>query len=254
MFTARGAYLALYLISFSVFLLVWDYIAQDNSRISFFYSSPSEIFSVLHQDVSSGRLVEDVVYTLSHVAVGYLLGSLLGLVFGLILWLMPAVGRALNTALVGLASVPIFALAPLLIIWFGVGLGAKIGVVVLSIVFATTYQAYKGALRVDLRFKELKITYRISDWSYLFKIILPGTFRELLGTFKLSIGFALVGGFVAEWINSSNGVGHYILASLGTFDYARVFGGVLILFVVSLSMVSLLTIVEKSVNSRQRHL
>lgn len=234
--------------------VLWEWRAVVSPEFKFFFSQPTEIVSSVLNDIASGELTENIRYTLSHVGLGYALGTLIGFILGISLWRFTVVGKSLSQFLVAASSVPVFALAPMLIVWFGVGFLAKVAIVILSIVFSMTYQVYAGAKRVDAKFDELSQSFSLSQEIYFRKVLIPGTLRESLGALKLNLGFALVGGFVAEWISSQNGIGHYILAAMGTYDYARVIAGILSLFAISLVMTGVVSLVDHLLTSRGRHI
>jgi len=217
-----------------IFLGLWEVFCIGNTRRQFFFSAPSFIFSAFVEELQTSLYWFNIVYTGSAAILGLLIGTLVGTLVGIALWLKPSLERISNPYIVVLGAIPIFAIAPMLILWFGIGLWSKIIMASLSVVLVSLVQAYEGAKQVANTHLIFAKTLGANDLRTLRFIILPGALQHVLAGLKMNIGFALMGTFIAEFISSEYGVGHYILKAGGTYDTTRVFVGIFTLGVMSL--------------------
>jgi NitT/TauT family transport system permease protein len=219
---------------FIALILAWQLIVSGSSTASFLYGSPQKIASVLIKDIANGRLISDTLITLSEMLIGFILGNLLGLIVGLGLWYSETAFRIVKPYIIVLGSIPAFALAPLLIIWFGTGILSKVILVILSTFILTAVQSYKGASEVDRDKIRMLKTFGAKK-SQIFKLVVfPSSFAWVLSALKLNIGFALLGAFIGEFISSEAGLGHYIIVASGLYDIPSVFAGVIIIALIAL--------------------
>lgn len=216
------------------FLILWEFFVHGNGARLFFYSSPSQILSTIVEDVQTHAFWLNISYTGLASLLGLLIGTVLGSFLGIILWLKPSLEKISSPYISLLGAIPIFAIAPMLIVWFGIGLWSKIVMASLSVVLVSLVQAFEGASSLAKTHLIFAKTLGAKDSKVLRYIILPGACRHVLTGLKMNIGFAIMGTFIAEFISSEYGVGHYIIKAGGTYDTARVFVGIMTLGVMSL--------------------
>ena len=207
--------------------------------------SPIKILSVLVKDTLNFKLLFHGAITFYETIVGFILGNALGVILGLGLWYSKLVFKIAKPYIIVLGSTPIFALAPLLIIWFGTGILSKIVLVMLSVFVLTMIQSYKGASEVDRgKIKMLK-TFGASK-SQIFKmIVVPSSLVWVISAIKLNIGFALLGAFIGEFISSDAGLGHYIIFASGLYDIPSVFAGIVYIILISLLLNWIVDLLER---------
>lgn len=224
------------IIPLAVFLLLWEFLVGGNAQRVFYFGLPSKIWYYIVTKIGDGTLVNDFLTTLSETLIGFLLGNCIGTVIGLSLWFSNRAFAISKPYIIALGSAPIFALAPLMIIWFGTGVFSKVMMAALSTVFIALFQAYSGAAEVDKNYFKLMKSMNASKMQLFKKVIAPSSIVWVAAAFKLNIGFALLGAFIGEYISSNAGLGHLILVASGLFDISLVLTGVLMLVIIALSL------------------
>lgn len=218
----------------AIFIVFWEAYVFNNTSRQFFFSSPSKIIFTFIEDIQLGEFWLNIFYTSSASFLGLLLGTSVGTLLGIFLWLRPSLNNITNPYISLIGAIPIFAIAPMLIVWFGIGIWSKIIMASLSVVLVSLLQAYEGSKSVAKTHLIFAMTLGAKDIKVLKYIIAPGALRHVLAGLKMNIGFAIMGTFIAEFISSEYGVGHYIIKAGGTYDTARVFVGIFTMGVMSL--------------------
>jgi NitT/TauT family transport system permease protein len=226
-------------------LVMWQLFVRGEQRREFLFASPALILGVAVDDLISGDILVDLAITALEAISGLLFGSILGSLVGLLLWADERVARIARPYIVVLGAVPIFAIAPMLIIWFGTGLLSKVVMSAFSVFFVALSQAYDGAQFCSDRYTHHARTLAATHRRVLLKIILPGAFRWVAAGFKISIGLALVGAFIGEFVSSEAGLGHYILSAGSLYDMPRVLFGVILISSLALLLTSLVWLSER---------
>jgi NitT/TauT family transport system permease protein len=143
---------------FIVILIVWQLCASWLPPFNFFFGSPVEIFLSFVQHTRSGQLIIDVLTTGFEAMVGFVLGIAFGTITGFVLWYSPLVAHMMRPYIVIIGTIPVFAFAPMIIIWFGIGLGMKIVMATIGVGLVALTQAYEGAKSIDVEeFRLLKL-------------------------------------------------------------------------------------------------
>jgi NitT/TauT family transport system permease protein len=210
-----------------VLLLAWEWATATNPRRAFFFGSPSGVLSELRRSFMEEDLIFDIATTGAEAISGFIIGNVVGATAGLALWHLPFLFRILRPYILALGSAPLFALAPIIIIWFGTGFFAKTVIASLSTVFVALMQAYKGAEQVDVRLIELVRSFGGDRLQVFRKVIVPASLAWVTAAFRLNIGLALLGAFLGEYISSERGLGHLILVAGGLYNIPLVLVGVL---------------------------
>ena len=217
---------ALRLTPIIVLLGAWQVLTWGSPRRAFFLGSPALFAEELFRVLRDGSLLYDMLVTGVEAASGFLLGNVTGVILGLLLWQLPALFRALRPYVLALGYAPLFAFAPLIVLWFGTGLFAKVIVAALSTVFLALMQAYKGAQEAEGNLIQLIQSFGGDRWTVFRKVIVPSSTVWVVNAFRLNIGFALLGAFLAEYISSTHGLGHLILVAGGLYNIPLVLVGV----------------------------
>lgn len=235
----------LYIAPLVVFLGLWELSVARNQRLQFLFSAPSLVGRQLLQDLVNGQLLEDVRVTATETILGLLLGSAVGGTVGLVLWASNAIARIARPYVVALGAVPIFAIAPMTVIWFGTGLFAKVMMAALSTVFVALVQAYEGAKNTDADLIALLYSLGASKLQVFRKVVVPSALVWVMVSCRLNVGFALLGAFIGEFISSDRGLGHYILRASGLYNVSQVLVGVLCIVTLSLLLTALIAVTER---------
>lgn len=213
------------------FLFAWHAMVHGDSRREFFYGSPSRFGAELISGLVKGTLIQDSLITGGEALAGFLLGNLFGTLAGLALWHMPFLFRILRPYIFALGTAPLFAFAPIIIIWFGTGLLAKVVIATLSTVFVALMQAYRGADEADPRLLEVVRSLGGGRSEVFRKVIAPASLVWVMAAFRLNIGLALLGSFLGEYISSERGLGHVILVAGGLYNIPLILAAVFLIVV-----------------------
>ncbi len=187
------------------------------------FGSPSAIGRFLWQMMLDGSLARDIAVTGGETLSGFLIGNLIGTVLGLSLWYSVFVSRVVHPFIVAVGSIPIIALAPIIIIWFGTGFASKVAMSTLSVVVVALVTSYKGAIGVDPDQANLLKTLGAGKWKIFMKLVIPSSLTDIFAGLKLTVGFALIGAIVGEFMSSSIGLGHAIFQAGSLYAIPKVF-------------------------------
>ena len=192
----------------------------------------------------SGEIVVDAGVTVFEALCGFALGTVLGTAAGLSLWYWPRAANIGNPYIVAVSAIPPFALAPLVIVWFGIGIFAKVMVAALATIFVAVVQTYHGARTADDRHLRLIRILGGTRRHEFTKVVVPAALQSVVSSMRLNTGFALTGAFVGEYISAERGLGYFIVRSASLYDMSRVLAGCLILMLSALALNALVTQVE----------
>jgi len=242
---SRVLELALYPLPLLAFLLCWYLATYGNQERQFIFSSPEKVLEAFWRLVKNGELLQNSLITILEALVGFVLGTTSGAIIGLSLWYSRLVAKIAKPYITALATVPIFALAPIVISWFGIDIYSKIALAFLSTVTVAIVQSYQGARAVEPRFLRLMQVVAASRWQTFRLVVMPSSLIWVLNAMKLNIGLALLGAFIGEFISAEQGLGYMIVKASGLYDMATVFVGVIALIVIALLLTALVERLEK---------
>lgn len=209
-----------------VFVGIWEAAVKLRPDLKFFFGAPSEISQYFLSRTLDGSLPLDTAITLFEAVVGFLIGNIVGCSIGMMLWYSRVAMLISKPYIVAFGAAPIFALAPILIVWFGTGIFSKIMTAALSTVFVALFHAYSGAVAVDKRYTILMQSLGASKIQTFRKLIAPAVVVWVVAALRLNVGFALLGAFIGEFLSSSRGLGHLILSASGLFNTSLLLCGV----------------------------
>ena len=230
----------------AILLGLWQWGTRGASLNAFLFGSPSAIASDLVTMVSDGSLWTDARVTGLETLGGFVLGNLLGTAFGLSLWFSRFISRVVQPFVLALGSVPVVALAPIAIIWFGTGFASKLAMATLSVVVVALVIAYKGALGVDPDQINLMRSLGASRRQIFRLLVLPASLTDIFAGLKLTVGFALVGAIVGEFMSSSEGLGHAIFKAGSLYAIAKIFAALTVTVALALLFSAVVSRIERA--------
>ena len=242
----HSAVLAVQATLVTLFLITWEWSVQTGRLDRFFYSQPSAIARQLWTWFSSGSVWPHIGITLLATLLGFTGGTLLGLVVGFVLARSAALGAIFEPLLALLNGMPRVVLAPLMILWFGLGLASKVALSVLVVFLIVFYAVYGGIREVD---RNLIANARIlgaNERQLTWHVLIPSALTWIFASLRVSVGFALVGAVVAEYLGSNQGVGFLIANATSFFQATGVFAGLIVLML----MVGAINFVLRAVERR----
>jgi NitT/TauT family transport system permease protein len=228
---------------FSIFA-IWE--AISGPVISpFFIGSPIEIAGVLKKWLANGFAWKHVSYTLASSVLGFLLGSAAAIAVGLALGLSRHLYAVFDPFLSAFYAIPKIALAPLLVIWFGLDLTPKV-VLAASIVFFLVFNATIAGFRnVDAELLDQVAVMGGTRRHAMLKVILPSVALRILDGLRIAFPYALHGAIVGEIIASRSGVGYLLEFSRGRYDMNMMYASLILLMVVAVAIVAVLDALER---------
>ncbi len=213
----------------------------------FWISNPYDIFTRLWQLATSGMLWIHSWATLWQALLGLMLALPIGIALGIFLVAFPRTAVAVDPYLMGLYSLPRIALAPLFVIWFGIGLMSKVMLVFSLVVFVFVLNTRQGLLEVDRDLISLMKTMRATRRYIFRRVQMPSILPWLIAAFRINVGLALIGSVIGELLGSNRGLGWYIEHSGGRLDTTGVFAGLIALMVLALLINEAVSAVERKV-------
>lgn len=213
-------------------LSAWQY-ASGRLIKTFWISRPSDIWQQLVEWVVTGELWIHLETTLTETIMGFVFGAVGGVLFGLALGLNRRLAAILDPFIVAFYSLPKIALAPLFILWFGVGLASKVVLATFVVFFLVFYNTYAGALAVEAELVDVLRLMGASRGQIVRKVILPSALIWIFTGMKSSVPYALIGAVVGEMMASNKGLGYLIQAAAGQYDTGGVFAALFVLMIIA---------------------
>lgn len=192
-----------------------------------FFSSPTQVFLALQTQWANGTFLPNLGITVLETLLGLVAGSLAGMSVGLILPQMRVLSNVFEPFLMVLNGIPVIVIAPLFILWLGLGLPSKIGISIYIVFFAMFIPVYTASLRLDTTFVDALRVMGASRHQIFWKVIVPSSLPSVYTGLKIGSGLALIGAVIGEFVASRAGLGHMILYASGTLDTASLYLGII---------------------------
>ena len=217
-----------------ILLCLWQLIDVLGNFPHYIFPSPQ---SVWYQLVSHSELLwQHTLITLIEIGLGLLLGFLFGLSSALLLSFSPKTSSLLLPVLVISQAIPVFAIAPILVLWLGYGMPSKIVMAILIIYFPVTAACYDGLRNTPQAWIDLAKTFKPSPWRLLLKVRLPAALPAFASGFRIAVSVAPIGAVIGEWVGSSEGLGYLMIHANARMQVDLMFAALLILVAISLSL------------------
>jgi len=211
----------------------------------FLVPAPSEIASSLWENRS--LLAENAWVTLKEVLLGFACALVAGLSFAVALHLSETLRRAAYPLLVASQTIPIIVIAPILVVWFGYGIGPKLGIVALICFFPITVNTLDGLRSVDPDAIKMMRTLDASRGQVLWRVEAPTALPFAFSGAKIAVAVAVIGAVFGEWAGSDSGLGHLMLQDNAQLETARMFAAVLVLSAMAIALFGLLALAERRI-------
>jgi NitT/TauT family transport system permease protein len=229
-----------------LFLAGWEWLSGA-LHADFWISKPSEVVAALITWYQSGQLSTDLKVTLLEAGVGFVAGSVAGGIVGFVLGWVRKLGDLLEPFVLSLYTLPKIALAPLFVLWFGIGATNKIMFAAMLVFFMVFFTTYQGTRQVDLELVENARLLGASRWSIWTKIAIPYSAVWVFTGLRIGLPYSLIGAIVGEFVAAQEGVGFRIKEATSFFNTAAVFAGLIVLMAISLLLLGGLKLIERRV-------
>ncbi len=234
----------------AVFVLlvgIWQGLAAFNLIDPFFFSRPSAIAAKIWEWLLGGYIWPHLAVTLLEALLAFAIGAVLGVAAGLAFARIELLAAVFDPYIRILNALPRVILAPIFILWFGLGVASKVALGVTLVFFVVFFNTFQGIREVDPVVRNNARMLQASDRQMLRYVYLPSAMAWIFSSLHTSIGFALVGAVVGEYIGASRGIGYVVAQAQGVFDTTGVFAGLILTSVVVLC-------IDLAINRLERHL
>ena len=236
----------LQLLIIAVVLGLWEGGVRLGWISAFLFGSPVGIAQYAVKAILDGSLFYDTWITVFEATLGFVIGTIVGSLLGLSLWYSPFVARTVEPIVVAFNSVPKIAFAPIIILWFGTGLTSKVALAISLTAIVALIAAYQAAKDADTDLQGLMVTLGASKHQIFYSVIVPSSLPAIVATFRINVGFGLVGAVVGEFISSQRGLGHLIFTASSLYDLNTVWLGLFMLMAVGFVLYFVIDWVERS--------
>jgi ABC-type nitrate/sulfonate/bicarbonate transport system permease component len=226
-----------------VFLALWEACCRVFQIDPWTLPAPSEIAVRMQKD--SALLYKHLAATLQLSMTGLGIGIAAGILLALVLHLVPAVRSVISPFVIASQNVPLIALGPLLMIWFGFGLTPKLILLTLVCFFPVSWSMLAGLGRAEPHLREYLSMIGASRWQVLRRLELPASVPYLFSGLKITVAYSVTTAIVAEWLGASKGIGYYIVLKSKGYDTAAVFGAVICIVILCLVLYGLVLWMEQ---------
>lgn len=231
-------------------LLAWELLsgAPDDPLTlidSYYVSQPSDVVDALVTWAERGILVSSIVETARVTLLGLFWGILGGMVVGFALGVNAMLSSILHPFISALYSIPRLALIPLFLLWFGIGMGARLAMVVVIVFFLVFYNTYSGVRDVDSEQINVLKVMGASRWQIYRKVVLQSATMWIIAGLRIAVPYALVGAVTAEMLIADAGLGFLVIRSAGQFYTQGVFAGITLMMLMSMVLSGGVTVIER---------
>jgi sulfonate transport system permease protein len=209
------------------------------------FSSPWQVADTAYQLMANGTLERALLVSLARVGVGLFIGVSAGLILGLISGLFRLGEDLIDPSLQMLRTMPVLALIPLFILWFGIGELPKVLIIGLGCFFSMYLNTFAGVRNVDERLVEAGQTLGLSRWGQIRHVIVPGALPNALVGLRIAIGVSVIMLVVSEQINASSGIGYLMTQAEQFFQTSVIFVGLLVYAILGLGADLIVRFIEK---------
>lgn len=241
----------LLVISLVIGISLWYMVASLLNLPAFILPNPRLVWDRFLRALLSGQLMQHTLATLVEVLAGLLLGGTVATILGYLLAKSPAFENLVSPYLVASQSIPVVAIAPLLVIWFGPGIFSKILICSLTVFFPVLINTVVGLREVPQDLRDLMRSLKASRTQTLLKLEIPAALPIFLGGLRVGATLSVIGAVVGELVGADRGLGFLINVGRGQYDTALVFVAVITLAVMAMTLYGLVLLIETHLLSWQ---
>ena len=227
-----------------VLIAVWQ-LASGPLLSPLVFSSPLAVLRQLLQWIGDGTLWFHTAITLQETMLGLLFGTVAGITAGFLLGPQQVLSKILDPFIIALYSIPKVALAPLFIVWFGIGLQMKVILAAVTVFFLVFFNTLAGVRNVDLDLVDAVYLMGGRRRDIMFKVIIPSATGWVLTGLRIAIPYALIGAIIAELVASNRGIGYLIDSSAAQFNTAGVFAALVVLTIIAAILNAIVNVIDR---------
>jgi NitT/TauT family transport system permease protein len=233
------------LAAFALLLAVWEAAGRAGMLNPMYVPNPSRIGAALADLFSDGRIWPHLDATFTAALGGLVLGIVVGVILGVVAALVRFIAELLEPVMTVLNAIPRVILAPLFVIWLGIGVASKVALSFILVAVLIFFTVFSGIRQVDRRLVERVVTLGGDRWSLVRHVYLPSVAAWVLGNLKIAVGFAFTGAVVGEFVAATHGLGYLLSFAQSTYNAALMFALILLILVVVLLIFGIAGRLEK---------
>lgn len=228
---------------FSLIVLVWHYLSSTKLISAWIVPSPQAVISVFID--YPGLILSHLIPTIQATLAGLLYAVVIGVITAVTMHGFSGIKKILYPYLVISQTIPIFAVAPLIVIWFGYGLSAKVFTVALVCFFPITMGLHDGLRSVSQDHLRLLQSMGASRWQQYRFLLIPAALPSFFTGMKLAATYSVMGAIIGEWLGGNAGLGIYMTRATKSFQTAHVFAVIILTIILSMTLFATVTISER---------
>jgi len=222
---------------------IWEAMVHLYAIPHYILPAPSAIAVTMVEKRSS--LAGHALVTLQEMLLGFGLAAGSGMVLAVLMFEVPVLEKALYPYVIGSQTVPVFAIAPLLVVWFGYGIPSKVLMAAVIVFFPIVLNTLDGLKSTDADIVNLLQVMQANRWQLLWKVHLPSALPFILSGAKIGISISTIGAVIGEWVGSKAGLGRLMLDANSQLQVSLVFAAIFCLSLMGLGLFGLMTLVER---------
>jgi NitT/TauT family transport system permease protein len=222
--------------AFAVLLIAWEAAGRAQLLNPLFMPSPSQIGAALLDLFGSGSIWPHLEATFTAALGGLVIGIVVGILLGVLAAIIPFLAELIAPVMTVLNAIPRVILAPLFVIWLGIGLASKVALAFILVAVLIFFAVFGGIRQADRRLVERIITLGGTRWSLVQHVYLPSVTAWVLGSLKVAVGFAFTGACVGEFVAATRGLGYLLSFAQSTYNSALMFALIFLILVVVLAI------------------
>ena len=226
-----------------IVLGIWEGAVHLFEMPRYILPAPSKIVVTLFTE--HAQLLKHTLVTLEEMLLGFVLAVSIGVPLAVLMFEFPALEKAFYPYVIGSQTVPVFAIAPLLVLWFGFGIASKVVMAALIVFFAIVLNTLDGLKSTDPDTVDLFRILRASRWQILWKVRIPSALPFIFSGAKIGISISTIGAVIGEWVGAKAGLGYLMLYANSRLQVSLVFAAIFCLTILGLSLFGVMTLLER---------
>jgi putative hydroxymethylpyrimidine transport system permease protein len=238
--TRRILYPSMLLILFFIF---WELMVRQFEVPHYILPAPTRILHTL--TVQQSLLLHHTFVTLEEIIVGFLLAFVVGVGLAFLMFQFPLLEKTFYPIVIGSQTIPVFAIAPLLVLWFGYGLPSKVVMAALIVFFPIVVNTLDGLKGADSDEVNLLRILKANRWQILWKVRVPSALPFVFSGCKIGISVSTIGAIIGEWVGSKEGLGYLMLHANAQLQISLIFASLIYLTILGVSLFYLIVLMER---------
>lgn len=227
-------------------LAIWQ-LVSGRLIATFLISSPTGVAKDFVDLIQTKTMWQDILTTSQELVLGYGIGVIFGIVVGILMGSVKFLSDVFEPIIAGVNGIPKIALAPLFLLWFGLGIWSKVAQASMIVFFVMYYNVYMGMLSISPMLVKLFQVMGAKRGYVARKVVLPSLSVPIFAGLKACVPFAMIGVIVGEFIAADRGVGYFVLQATQQFDSAGLFSGIIVMVVMVLIGMGIVSFAQKRV-------